>query len=672
MRTRYLEDLRGQADRLFLSTILLLTGISAGMAGWHSTWVAFFAIGLPTAATCAIMVKFWSGRLVTRLTLASATMVMTALMIHQAHGMIELHFGVFVLLAALLYYRDWRVLLMAAGVIAVHHLGFDMLQRRGFAVWAFPQNAGFTIVLIHAAYVVLETALLLVITRRLRQEVDLVGADPEILAAMSDDLARGNLAKRADFGPVPQKSIAASMQRMAQSLESLLSELKTISEEQAAGDFSHRLTLDSREGVVRDVAVAINDSCDRIESTMKDTVQVLEHVGRGELGQRITADAHGLFSELKDQTNLTVEFLERFCGEQQNVLRGALAGELDQRIRLDGLTGYQRELASGLNALLDTTCRAISDIAVQLQALANGDLRSASATNQDARGCFAEIKNLTSASVQHLQQLVTGIRDSSTEVANATQEIAQANQDLGSRTESQAASLEQTSVTVANLAETVTENARRTREAAEFGNATNATVEQGAVLMAQVIDTMKAMEASSRRIGDIIGVIDGIAFQTNILALNASVEAARAGEQGRGFAVVAGEVRNLAQRSSEAAKEIRGLITETTQRITAGTEVVDEAGNRIKSSAQQVQSITALIGEIAGASMQQSQSLQELRPAIERLEQMTQQNAAMVEEAASAAVSLDERARSLAQSVMRFRLDDASLHGLPQAHAKVA
>ncbi len=270
-----------------------------------------------------------------------------------------------------------------------------------------------------------------------------------------------------------------------------------------------------------------------------------------------------------------------------------------------------------------------------------------------------EITELTTAlrdMQQALARTVHQVRQGAESVASASTQIAQGNHDLSARTEQQAGALQQTASTMEQLAATVRHNADNARQAAQLAQGASSVALQGGDVVGQVVETMKGIQASSQKIADIIGTIDGIAFQTNILALNAAVEAARAGEQGRGFAVVAGEVRTLAQRSAEAAREIKALITASVERVDQGTALVDRAGATMQDIVDGVKRVTDIIGEISAASGEQSTGVGQIGEAITRIDQGTQQNAALVEESAAAAESLRQQSQTLVAVVSAFRL----------------
>lgn len=346
----------------------------------------------------------------------------------------------------------------------------------------------------------------------------------------------------------------------------------------------------------------------------------------------------------------------------------ASAGDLAARLDTDMLEGFYRELGVGINTLLESSGAVFAEIAALLARMASGDLTQT--IEAEYQGAFAKLRDDANATVGRLRELVGEIQRSADSINTAAQEIATGNQDLSRRTEEQASSLEETASSMEQLTATVRHNAENSRQANELAGNAQRIAEQGGEVVGQVVHTMGSIHQASRKIADIIGVIDGIAFQTNILALNAAVEAARAGEQGRGFAVVATEVRSLAQRSAAAAKEIKGLISDSVERVESGNRLVDQAGQTMEDVVASIKRVARIVTDISEASREQSVGIEQVSLAVNQMDEVTQQNAALVEEAAAAAESLEEQARQLQGTVSVFRLATGTRQALRVAAAR--
>ena len=459
-------------DRIMLLAIGL-SALTSFILGFQ-----FIDSGLAIGATLVLVIAAGlayaggKGSAASRYVLTFVLVGLVALHIQLARGMLEFHFGVFVALAVLLVYRDWRIIVFGAGLFAVHHVAFDRLQAAGFGVYCLTEP-DFSRVMLHAAYVVVQTSV--------------------------------------------ESVLVIGMARLA------------------------------REGE--------------------------------ELGSLVQA---------VNQTD----------GIALNVSKFSVG-------------------TPGATTLQDTLTR--------------------------------------------MNVAVSAVRTSASSIEIACTEIASGNQDLSARTEQTASNLQRTASSMAELTSTVCQSADNARKANQLAMNASTVAVQGGEVVGQVVETMKGINDSSRKISDIISVIDGIAFQTNILALNAAVEAARAGEQGRGFAVVASEVRSLAGRSAEAAKEIKSLINASVERVEQGTELVDRAGATMTEVVSSIRQVTDIMGEISAASNEQAQGVAEVSEAVTQMDQATQQNAALVEEMAAAAGSLKSQAQELVQTVSVFKAEGSAL-----------
>ncbi|MEZ5444267.1 MAG: methyl-accepting chemotaxis protein [Gammaproteobacteria bacterium] len=350
-----------------------------------------------------------------------------------------------------------------------------------------------------------------------------------------------------------------------------------------------------------------------------------------------------------------VDATEQVKAEEQvqELIAAAGAGQLEARLDAAHFEGFMQRLAAGVNQMLDTIVAPLQQVREAMGRLAEGNLSQR--VDGDFKGEFAALRDAVNTSIDNLRNMVGQIRSAAAGLNTSASEIAQGNADLSARTEEQASSLQETASSMEELTGTVKQNADNARQANQLAAGAREQAERGGAVVGSAIAAMQEIDRASKKIADIIGVIDEIAFQTNLLALNAAVEAARAGEQGKGFAVVASEVRNLAQRSAGAAREIKSLIKDSVERVEEGSRLVNESGATLETIVGSVKKVSDIIAEIAAASEEQSAGIEQVTKAIAQMDQAVQQNAALVEQAAAASESMDEQSKGLLQLMDFFK-----------------
>jgi len=389
---------------------------------------------------------------------------------------------------------------------------------------------------------------------------------------------------------------------------------------------------------------------------------------RDEAIEKMNVECRPLLAALLAATSEYVEFSEL---QAKQDIEAADAAYASQRATMLAIAAFAAMVAAALGWFI--TRRLVSSLGAEPAHLSDAAQRVAEGDLSHVRGAEAAPAGSVLASMGAMQQqlvgLISQVRTSADSIATASAQIAQGNNDLSGRTEEQASALEETAASMEELSATVKQNADNARQANQLAQNSSAVAVRGGEVVGQVVETMKGINDSSRKIADIIGVIDGIAFQTNILALNAAVEAARAGEQGRGFAVVASEVRSLAGRSANAAKEIRGLIGASVARVEQGTALVDQAGATMTEVVGSIRRVTDIMGEISAASVEQSAGVSQVGEAVMQMDKATQQNAALVEESAAAAESMKMQAQQLVDAVAVFKVSPAAGHAARKVDA---
>jgi len=780
------------ADKLMSTTLLVLVAISFFIGYSNGTQFEALAIGVPALVIPLLFVKTMPGSVLARISLAAAFMVFSALFIQQTRGMNEAHFSIFILLAFLLYYRDWKPIFAAALVIAVHHISFNSFQTYDSGFYVFQSGANYKLLLIHALAVVFEAALLIIIANNLRKEASMIGGSPEDVVNIARQLANGNLNQLIDVDARDKSSVKFALKTMSTNMSAIVSHIESMTVEHGKGNLDALIELDQLHGSYKSMAEKINvmlasqaklvhkitqsvinfsngdfdqpfdqlpgklsfinEAIEQLRANVKAIIEDIAEMSKehevGNIDASMDVSKYsGAFAKTVMGVNVMVGAHVREKEEVTEVMRALGDGDFDVQIQqypgkkaeinknLDRLKGKLKgavdsvkwvtnehalgnidmslhahlfkggfsELATAVNAIVAGQLELTEKALACVKAFGEGDFdapletfpgkkvfvneaieqvrTNLKALNEDAQlladaahagrvtvradadrhqGDYRKIVNGMNETLEMIVGPIVTVQQSVETINTAAREIAQGNADLSRRTEDQAASLEKTAASMEELSSTVKQNADNAKQANQLASAASGVAVKGGVAVSAVVSTMAQINESAKKIEDIISVIDGIAFQTNILALNAAVEAARAGEQGRGFAVVAGEVRNLAQRSASAAKEIKELITNSVNKTAEGTKQVEMAGETMQEIVSSVKRVSDIIGEISAASQEQSAGIEQVNEAIMKMDDVTQQNTALVEEAAAAAESMMEQADELMNAISVFQLGSHS------------
>ncbi|MCL1530563.1 methyl-accepting chemotaxis protein [Xanthomonas nasturtii] len=495
------------------------------------------------------------------------------------------------------------------------------------------------------------TALLLVLT---------VLAALLIEAAIRRPIERLNQAigkvARGDFDVHVEDEGKDALSTMCRSFNALLMDLKAAINETnqvlaavGRGDFSQRVGADL-PGELGGLKQGVNAGADSVQRTMQALDAVMDALAKGDFAARMSEDVPG---ESRLKVDRAMHLLQESLEELSASMTATAEGNFKRRIHAE-LPGDLGALKQAVNQSLDALDLALSEIGATTAALADGDLTRR--VEGRYAGKLGELTSTLNGSLDSLREVISEVATTAEDVSNGADEISSGNSDLSGRTERQAAALEQSAASIKSLLESARQAAENSRQTSELTVGALDNSRSGSEIVSKAGDSMEGINQSSRRIADIIGLIDSVAFQTNLLALNAAVEAARAGEQGRGFAVVATEVRNLAHRTASSAKEIRDLISDSSQRVHEGTDLVASTRMQLEAINTSNERVAQLSREAAAAAQDQSAGLQELSRAVDDLESVNQQNSSLVEEVAASSDSLRERAMHLRTAVARFRL----------------
>ncbi|WP_329768612.1 methyl-accepting chemotaxis protein [Stenotrophomonas muris] len=474
--------------------------------------------------------------------------------------------------------------------------------------------------------------------------------------AVAEGIAGGKLDSH--IGPQPHDETGRLLEAMAgmqQQLHAVITGQREMARRHDGGELSYRIDASAFPGEYGLMVQETNALVGGHVQTLHDVLDVVQQYAVGDLSRDI-ARYPGEKAAMTTTVDTVKANLGRINAEIKQLASAAAAGDFSLRGDAQRFDHDFRLMLENLNAMMAVSDDNLGKLSQLLSAIAEGDLTAR--MHGDYQGVFARMRDDANTTVAQLTQIVGQIQASASSITLAAGEIASGNSDLSRRTEQQAANLEETAASMEELTSTVRQNAEHARQANQLAIGAHGVASQGGDVVGQVVTTMSAIEASSKKIAEIISVIDGIAFQTNILALNAAVEAARAGEQGRGFAVVASEVRTLAQRSAAAAKEIKGLIDDSVGKVAEGSALVHKAGATMGEIVASVQRVTDIMAEISAASQEQSAGIEQVNQTVVQMDETTQQNAALVEEATAAARTMEDQAGQLADAVAIFRLDN--------------
>lgn len=644
-----LTPIRAQVDRIMMITLGFLLVVSMGIGWFYGTIFLSLLIAIPAFVVPFLIWKTAAGSFLLRIAIATGLVLNVALHIQASHGLIEMHFGVFAILAFLLAYRDWKVIVYAATLVAVHHLVLNFVQAANANVWLFRNGADFGIVVVHALFVVFESAILVLLAVQLRKELVRLA----MVAEIAERIADGDLSSKIDVDSNDFVAVLLkSMQKIQHSLNSFVVAQENLAQKHIDGFISERIDTSKLAGIYGEIAARVNELVASHIAVKMHVIDVISHYAKGDFSidiERLPNEKAKISHTIDDVKNTLLSV----SNEINLLVKAGASGDFTHRGNADQFEYTFKDMMLSLNGLLETCDNGFKDIERVANALAKGDLTQI--IDKHYVGTFGKVTGEMNSTVENLKALIEEINESAETISTATREIAAGNNDLSHRTEEQGASLEKTASSMMQLTSTVQSNAENAKHGNQLAIGATDIAGKGLEVVNSVVTTMADINTSSLRIVDIITVIDDIAFQTNILALNAAVEAARAGEQGKGFAVVAIEVRNLAQRAANAAGEIKRLIDDSVEKVNDGGKLVTQAGQTMTEIVNSIQSVTQIMAEISNASAEQSAGIGQVNQTIVQLDNTTQQNAALVEQAAAASEALEQQAQQLAQSVHGFK-----------------
>lgn len=598
-----LQPQRAAADRVMLSMMVFLLLVCFVCAYFTSTWTLTAAIGLPSLLVPWAIYKSAPGSLASRIAIACALMVFSALNIQQSQGMIESHFGIFTLLAFLLYYRDWRTIVAAAGLIAVHHLLFGYLQAQ--------QMAGFTVIegqvhigtiVLHAAYVVFEAAVLIFMATILRREA----VESALVAELSSQISHGDFSVRGKPVNAAESPLLFKVSQMQQSLQSTLQDIVSVMTAVAQGHLDRRVTVAAR-GDLGALKENINQSIQVQQSVFQDITHVMQGVANGNFTLRVTAEAKGELNILKQNINQSMAAQQTVFQDITHVMQGVSQGNLQRRVVAQAL-GELDQLKQNINQSLDELRNAMTTI--------HGNARQVAAASGEASNAIGQISDGARSQTDAISQVSNAVRQTVTSVSEVSQ-----NTELASQKSRQSFVLVRASM----------------------------------AKMDEMVKVVNNIASNSEKINKITDVIEKIANKTNLLSLNAAIEAARAGEHGKGFAVVADEVGKLALNSAESSQEIAILVQQAVEEARSAVTAVGDVSKDMLGIERETQATDEMLQRIAASLEAQGTAVEQINSNLNNLDQIAQSNAAASEEIAATVVELSKIADATQREVQRFQ-----------------
>ncbi len=599
---RILQPQRAAADRIMLGMMVFLTLICLGVGFFTQTLSLALAVAVPAWLVPMAIYRAAPGSLASRLAIACALMIYSALTIQLTQGMTETHFGIFTLLAFLLYYRDWRPIVAAAGLIAVHHVAFGALQYLGTGgVFVLDGEVHVGVIVLHAAYVVFEAGVLIFMAGILQREA----VESALVAELAGQISEGDFSSRGAELSQARFPLLHKVSRMQQSLQATLQDIVGVMTAVAQGHLDRRVTVEARGdlGALKD---NVNQSIQVQQAVFQDITQVMQGVAQGDYSRRVTAEARGELDGLKQSINQSMATQQTVFQDITQVMQGVASGNLMRRV----------------------------------DALAQGELEA--------------LKNNINQSLDALRGAMTTIHQNARQVAAASGEASNAIGQISDGARQQTDAIGQVSGAVRQTVTSVAEVSSNTELASQKSRQSFSLVRGSMDKMQAMVTVVNNIAANSEKINKITDVIEKIANKTNLLSLNAAIEAARAGEHGKGFAVVADEVGKLALNSAESSQEIAVLVRQAVEEANSAVKAVMEVSQDMASIEQETQATDQMLQRIASALEEQSAAVEQINANLNNLDHIARSNAAASEEIAATVMELSRIADATRREVQRF------------------